>query len=130
MTTRNKFFQLEEAEGGYVAGCALCYWVDLNPSKRKARAAFLDHDCQRELPAMPQFAEYGWWHLAACKDMDVDLFYNQDKINDAVAVCNTCPVVSSCLFDALREERRHLAWGVRGATTPEERMALKVTSRG
>jgi hypothetical protein len=113
VSTRSKFFQLEEAEGGYIAGCSLCYWVDSFTSKRTARSQYLDHDCR-----------------AACVGMNIDIFYEPDTINDAIVVCNTCPVRSSCLFDAMREERSHLAWGVRGGLTPEERMALKVTSRG
>jgi hypothetical protein len=130
VSTRSKFFQLEEAEGGYIAGCSLCYWVDSFTSKRTARSQYLDHDCQRELPLLPTHAVDGWWHRAACVGMNIDIFYEPDTINDAIVVCNTCPVRSSCLFDAMREERSHLAWGVRGGLTPEERMALKVTSRG
>lgn len=48
----------------------------------------------------------GWWHAAACRDLDTALFYVSVGQNVSQAVkdaCRTCPVVVDCLTEALEE---------------------------
>ena len=65
-----------------------------------------------------------WHHDAACRGMDVDLFFPRE--NDwrssapAVAVCNTCPVSDECLIENIAEQH-----GIFGGTTPAERRVLR-----
>lgn len=35
--------------------------------------------------------------LAACRGTDTDLFYDPDRLTDALAFCNSCPIQVECL---------------------------------
>ena len=54
-----------------------------------------------------------WRSLAACRDMDVDLFFPTTGGNAkaAKAVCATCPVTASCAAYARSEHIRSGIWG-------------------
>lgn len=68
-----------------------------------------------------------WRGLAACQDIDPDLFFpvaapNSDagkrQAAQARAVCRSCPARVPCLGFAVATRQ---AWGVWGGTTPAER---------
>lgn len=65
-----------------------------------------------------------WRHDAACRGMDVDLFFPHDKdwreAEPGKAVCAVCPVSDQCLLDNIDEP-----YGVFGGTTPIERRILR-----
>lgn len=70
-----------------------------------------------------------WMDLAACRDVDPELFFPigtsgpaARQIRVAQAVCARCPVASDCLDCA---QRMGLGHGVWGGTTPDERQALR-----
>jgi len=134
VTTRSKYFLLEryDDETPYSALCRLCFWTDEFASKRKARAAFLDHLCVRELPDVPTSAAPDWHLRAICRQATVDpeMFFDVTRYDDAIAMCNTCTVRTDCLFAAMQEERRRIPWGVCGGLLPEERLALAEVARG
>jgi hypothetical protein len=67
-----------------------------------------------------------WWEEAACKGMDTNLFFGHDitsrRLRDTLtAVCNSCPVLTECLDDALKEEDQ-VGW--RANTTARQRIRL------
>lgn len=61
---------------------------------------------------------------AACKGMDLDIFFGSETRSDAKRICRGCTVRQSCLEDCLEMEhtpghaKRH---GVRGGLTERER---------
>jgi Transcription factor WhiB len=62
-----------------------------------------------------------WMESAACRGMGPSLFFHdraqtRDVSREALAVCNTCPVMSECRVYG-RDER----YGVWGSTIPAER---------
>ena len=66
-----------------------------------------------------------WWHLAACRESDPELFFpvtargpGAGEIAQAKAVCATCHVRRQCLQYALAT---HQVDGVWGGTTEDER---------
>jgi WhiB family transcriptional regulator, redox-sensing transcriptional regulator len=63
----------------------------------------------------------------ACADKDPELFFPEPgqtaQIEQAKAVCTGCPVLASCLRFALRNP----VTGVWGATTEDDRRALRAT---
>lgn len=68
-----------------------------------------------------------WWDSAACRDLSSsqkDNFFadSKAKINAAKRICEKCPVVSACLFYALRSQE---ADGVWGGCTPKERRRMR-----
>lgn len=67
-----------------------------------------------------------WTDHAACSDKDPEMFFpdsgDRKAVEQAKAVCRTCPVVNECLTHALMYERN---FGVWGGTTPEERRHLR-----
>lgn len=70
-----------------------------------------------------------WRHEAACGGRDVNIFFpsprNRAGILSAKAICRECPVVSTCLDEAMAEEGwRKGRHGVRGGKTAEERAAM------
>lgn len=60
---------------------------------------------------------------AACGDANPDLFFSVDirDIAEAKAYCRICPLVESCLNEAMANEEI----GVWGGTTTEDRIAIK-----
>ncbi|MFE0651384.1 WhiB family transcriptional regulator [Streptomyces sp. NPDC059534] len=72
-----------------------------------------------------------WRALAACQAVDPDAMFPDpgDKAGTAYAkdVCNRCPVVQSCLDDAMAAEggkRQDNRYGVQGSLTPAQRYHL------
>lgn len=70
-----------------------------------------------------------WTELAACRDLDPELFFPigtvgpaMEQVDTAKAVCARCPVRTDCLAWALRVGEAHGVWG---GTTPEERRFLR-----
>jgi WhiB family transcriptional regulator, redox-sensing transcriptional regulator len=68
----------------------------------------------------------GWALLAACKDIDPEIFfsfgagrYNNRKVNQAKNICNRCPVTGDCL-----RENMGAQFGIFGGLTPLERWRL------
>jgi WhiB family transcriptional regulator, redox-sensing transcriptional regulator len=69
-----------------------------------------------------------WWHRAACRDEDPELFFpvsemgpGARQVAQAKAVCARCPVRSECLTYALDNGLDH---GIFGGTTEGERRTL------
>jgi WhiB family redox-sensing transcriptional regulator len=52
-----------------------------------------------------------------CLGADPDMFFDEEREAEAVAVCQGCPVIRECLTHAMRYEE----YGVWGGTTPKER---------
>ncbi len=62
-----------------------------------------------------------WKADAACRDLDVDLFFPDSESDSApaLAVCAECPVRDACLDFALRSRQLDGVWG--GHTESERR---------
>lgn len=48
-----------------------------------------------------------WWHRAACKDQDTNIFFPEKETARAPRArqwCRDCPVQKECLDDAMRHE--------------------------
>jgi len=71
-----------------------------------------------------------WWRAAACRGMDVALFFPTDgnKTARAKRVCAACPVRSECLHAELAAPVGFRPDGVFGGTAPWERTALRVAA--
>ncbi len=54
-----------------------------------------------------------WQLRAACRGLDVDLFYSveEDDVAAALAVCEGCPVRTRCLDLALQRRESFGTWG-------------------
>lgn len=67
---------------------------------------------------------FGWREDAACKGMDVDMFYPERGKNgrEAIAVCAGCIVVKECLHFALSNS---IKVGVYGGTTEFHRRKMR-----
>jgi len=68
--------------------------------------------------------DLSWQNHAACKGMDINLFYlgQGKKTNKEVfSACNSCPVSDSCLQHALEHEE----YGHWANTNPKQREALR-----
>ena len=61
---------------------------------------------------------------ALCIDADPEIFFSEEKedVSKAIAMCNSCPLIASCLEWALRNEE----YGIFGGRTPAERETLQV----
>lgn len=68
-----------------------------------------------------------WRKRAACRGIDVEIFYpyDEDVAAEAAAkaVCGACPVRQACLEHALAHREREGIWG--GATERERRRILR-----
>jgi len=64
-----------------------------------------------------------WRERAACRGSDPDLFYpiNEDEADEAIAICNACPVREPCLEYALAARERYGVWG---GTTEKDRRRI------
>jgi WhiB family redox-sensing transcriptional regulator len=66
-------------------------------------------------------SDLSWTSKAACKDLDVNLFFPEDGYNispEAKAVCNGCPVQTHCYLYA---EKNYLDYGMFGGLSPKQR---------
>lgn len=73
------------------------------------------------------------WDGAACRDLNVDLFFPEQGANGSVVkhakqVCSLCPIRGRCLDYALQFDPRDLP-GIWGGTTGRERHLLRRTLR-
>lgn len=59
-----------------------------------------------------------WKERAICKDANPELFFDTTRQEEAVAVCNTCPVIEECLRHAVVN---NLDWGVWGGVVGSRR---------
>ncbi len=71
---------------------------------------------------------HAWLSEAACRDVDSEVFFGNDKRTDwrvPLSICRICVVRQPCLADALRTEvTPGSVHGMRGALTPKERARL------
>lgn len=56
-----------------------------------------------------------WYHLAACNNMHVNLFYDDYEVDEIVAAntdqtCLSCPVIRQCLNEGIANKERGV-WG-------------------
>ena len=81
---------------------------------------------RKPLDLGPVTDNWDWQVKAACRGMDVDLFYDPDfargvSLRDhtahAKAICANCPVIAQCLQRALKVNEPFGVWG--GLTTQE-----------
>lgn len=67
-----------------------------------------------------------WTDLAACRDMDPELWFPLGDGAQAKAVCAGCPVKADCLKFALVNGLDH---GIFGGLDADQRRALKLADR-
>jgi WhiB family redox-sensing transcriptional regulator len=73
-----------------------------------------------------------WMSQGACRGEDIGLFFPDSEstppvsqLEQARAICRRCPVSASCLCYAM-DTQQHGVWG---ATTDDERSAIRQTAR-
>lgn len=66
-----------------------------------------------------------WAQFAACKDMDINIFYVEQgaAVTEAKAICAGCPVREECLEYALSRKDHEGVWG--GTTRMQRREILR-----
>lgn len=54
-----------------------------------------------------------WRSAAACREIDVEAFFAVDEASqqEAVAICDTCPVRVECLEHAIAAREQYGVWG-------------------
>jgi len=73
-----------------------------------------------------------WRKRAACRGIDVDVFYPDTEVDDEAAseaklICVDCPVREACLEHALAHREREGVWG--GTTERERRRIVRQRRR-
>jgi WhiB family redox-sensing transcriptional regulator len=83
-------------------------------------------------PHRPSADSPDWYRAAACREVDVSVFYPADndrgvlaarRVQRAKQICQTCPVIRVCLTVALTTDERYGIWG---GLTPNERAGLEL----
>lgn len=59
--------------------------------------------------------DFDWWHLAVCRGMDTNLFYDKYEADPNVAknideACLSCPVLKTC-FKSGQQNSEYGVWG-------------------
>lgn len=59
--------------------------------------------------------DFDWWHLAVCRGMDTNLFYDKYEADINIAkgideACLSCPVIKMC-YESGVENDEHGVWG-------------------
>ena len=69
-----------------------------------------------------------WWNLRRCAGLPTSLFFptQGEDSQQAIAVCNLCPVRAACLRYALDNGEQ---WGVWGGTSERQRRRLRLAER-
>lgn len=75
-------------------------------------------------PYLTPVNEVPRWHQRAGCVHDPDLFFDPQRVSEAVAVCEACPVRAQCSEMAQRHRERNGVWGgtYLGRQQPGERM--------
>lgn len=63
--------------------------------------------------AVPTDGSDDWRAQAACREIDIEVFFavDEDSQRAAVAVCETCPVRQPCLEYAITSREQYGVWG-------------------
>jgi WhiB family transcriptional regulator, redox-sensing transcriptional regulator len=72
-----------------------------------------------------------WRRFARCRGLataTVDPFFDPDREDDALAVCQLCPVQNACLAYAIRTGQRYGVWG--GKREQEVRRLIALDRQG
>lgn len=61
------------------------------------------------------YDDFSWWHLAACRGLDTNLFYEKYELDPNLAksiddMCFSCPVMKICLQAGV-DNNEHGVWG-------------------
>lgn len=64
----------------------------------------------------------GWHEEAACRESDTDLFFDFNTWDEAIAICQECPVRLECLADTLVEAKQ---FGIFGGERPDDRYRIR-----
>jgi WhiB family redox-sensing transcriptional regulator len=78
-----------------------------------------------DVPSIEDFLHRPAWHArAACRGMGTDQFFpaRGEHIDNARAICDSCPVRSECLDAAIENIDRHGIWG---GTSERERRRIR-----
>jgi hypothetical protein len=59
--------------------------------------------------------DFDWWHLAVCRGMDTNLFYDKYEVDANIAkniddACLSCPVLKMC-YESGIEKAEYGVWG-------------------
>lgn len=59
--------------------------------------------------------EFSWWHLAVCRGIETNLFYDKYEIDENTAksideACMSCPVIKMC-YKSGTENSEYGVWG-------------------
>ena len=66
-----------------------------------------------------EYTEINWREGRACRKVDPEMFFDDDREKLAIALCFKCPVRELCLSWAMRHNEKHGVWG--GLTELERR---------
>ena len=89
-------------------------------------------DSERALA--PVLENWEWQMVAACRGMDVELFFHphqegkrarRQRILAAKVICSTCPVAEMCLDHALQTREPYGIWGGRSETERADMLGLR-----
>ncbi len=78
-----------------------------------------------EILRAPVNEERPWMVFSACRNKDPDVFFPESaaQAREAIAICNTCPVMVECLEYSLEARERFGVWG--GLTDKQRRQLLR-----
>jgi len=117
----------------YIKGCRCQNCTTANRDYQRDRATIRKNNQPITSRDAYQPAEYiegdtSWHTQAACKNVDTNLFFpaggsgTPTNWDQAVTICQQCPVVNQCLEFALRTQQKDGVWG---ATTPHQRQQMR-----
>lgn len=82
------------------------------------------------MSALPLSTSAADWRAdAACRDVDLELFFASDESSqqEAMAICEACPVRTPCLEHAIQQREPYGIWG--GTREHERRRLARARSR-
>ena len=60
---------------------------------------------------MNAYIDTAKWQLAECRKVDPELFFDNATINQAKAICKTCPLIVACAQYAINSGMDYGVWG-------------------
>ena len=76
----------------------------------------------RNLLALDLLADTDKWVGAVCQDKDPEIWFDLQRIDEAVATCKTCPLIKQCAKYAIDN---NILYGVWGGLTETQRQKTK-----
>ena len=69
-----------------------------------------------------------FWDGAECVNHDPEVWFEKSTERQAIAICETCPLITKCALYAIQQDEQHGVWG--GLSVDQRKQLKRRTNYG